>query len=54
MTKRTEADLASAMAEHLRDARPASGSEALNALRRAFPNSPLTARVMALGALMRR
>jgi hypothetical protein len=54
MTKRTEADLASAMAEHLRDARPTSGSEALNALRRSFPNSPLTARVMALGALMRR
>jgi hypothetical protein len=54
MTKRSEADLASAMAEHLREARPASGSEALSALRRAFPNSPLTARVMALGALMRR
>ena len=54
MTKRTEADLASAMAEHLRDAAPSSGSEALNALRRAFPNSPLTLRVMALGALMRR
>ena len=54
MTKRTEADLASAMAEHLREARPASGSEALTALRRAFPGSPLTARVMALGALMRR
>lgn len=54
MTKRTEADLASAMAEHLRDTRPASGSEALSALRRTFPNSPLTARVMALGALMRR
>lgn len=54
MTKRSEADLADAMAEHLRDARLASGSEALNALRRAFPNSPLTARVMALGALMRR
>jgi hypothetical protein len=54
MTRRTEADLASAMAEHLRDARPASGSEALSVLRRAFPNSPLTARVMALGALMRR
>jgi hypothetical protein len=42
------------MAEHLHNARPASGSEALSALRRAFPNSPLTARVMALGALMRR
>jgi hypothetical protein len=54
MTKRTEADLASAMAEHLREARPGSGSEALSVLRRAFPESPLTARVMALGSLMRR
>ncbi len=54
MTKRTEADLASAMAEHLRDAVPSSGSEALSALRRAFPDSPLTLRVLALGALMRR
>lgn len=54
MTKRTEADLASAMAEHLRDAAPSTGSEALSALRRAFPNSPLTARVMALSALVRR
>lgn len=54
MTKRTEADLASAMAEHLRGTRPTSGSEALNVLRRAFPDSPLTARVLALGALMRR
>lgn len=54
MTKRTEADLASAMAEHLRDAAPSSGSEALSALRRAFPHSPLTLRVLALGALMRR
>ena len=54
MTKRTEADLAAAMAEQLRDGRLASGSEALSALRRAFPDSPLTARVLALGALMRR
>lgn len=54
MTKRSEADLAHAMAEHLRDARPGSGAEALSALRRAFPHSPLTLRVMALGALMRR
>lgn len=54
MTKRSEADLASAMAEHLRGTRPTSGSEALNVLRRAFPDSPLTARVLALGALMRR
>ena len=54
MTKRTEADLASAMVEHLRGTHAASGSEAVSALRRAFPGSPLTGRVMALGALMRR
>ena len=54
MTKRTEADLARAMAEHLRGTRPGSGAEALTALRRAFPDSPLTLRVTALAALMRR
>ena len=54
MTGRTEAELARAMAEHLQAARPGSGSEALRALRNAFPNSPLTLRVTALAALMRR
>jgi len=54
MTGRTEAELARAMAEHLRAARPVSGAEALRALRGAFPNSPLTLRVTALAALMRR
>ena len=54
MTKRTEADLAQAMAERVREAQPGSGAEALRALRRAFPNSPLTVRVLALAALMRR
>ena len=54
MTKRTEADLAQAMAAHLLTAAPASGSEALRALRRAFPESPLTTRVMAFASLMRR
>lgn len=54
MTKRTEADLAQAMAEHLQAAAPASGSEALRTLRRAFPDSPLTTRVMAFASLMRR
>lgn len=54
MTKRTEADLARAMAEHLRGTRPGSGTEALAMLRRAFPDSPLTVRVTALAALMRR
>lgn len=54
MTKRSESDLAHAMAEHLGAAELSSGSEALRALRNAFPQSALTTRVMALGALMRR
>lgn len=54
MTKRTESDLARAMADHLRVAAPSSGSEALSALRRAFPESSLTSRVMAFASLMRR
>jgi hypothetical protein len=54
MTKRTEADLAQAMVEHLEEAAPNSGSEALSALRRAFPDSPLSARVTAFTSLMRR
>ena len=54
MTGRTEAELARAMAEHLQAAQPGSGAEALRALRSTFPNSPLTLRVTALAALMRR
>jgi hypothetical protein len=54
MTGRSEADLARSMAEHLRAARPGSGAEALRTLRSVFPNSPLTLRVTALAALMRR
>jgi hypothetical protein len=54
MTKRTESDLARAMAEHVRSTHPGSGAEGLSALRRAFPDSPLTLRVTALAALMRR
>lgn len=50
MTKRTEADLAEAMVEHLSDATPSSHSEALAARRRAFPESPLSA----FASLMRR
>jgi hypothetical protein len=53
-TPRGEAGLATAMAEYLRAARPGSGAEALRTLRRAFPDSPLTLRVAALGALIRR
>jgi len=48
------ADLAAAMAAHLRASRPGSGAEALRSLRRAFPDVPLTLRVAALSALMRR
>ena len=54
MTKRSEADLARAMVEHLQEAAPETGSEALTALRRAFPDSPLSTRVTAFASLMRR
>jgi hypothetical protein len=54
MTKRSEADLAQAMAEHLRAAQPSSGSEALGMVRRAFPDRPLSERVTAFASLMRR
>jgi hypothetical protein len=54
MTRRSESDLAHAMVQHLSAAELSSGAEALRALRNAFPQSPLAARVMALGALMRR
>jgi hypothetical protein len=54
LTLNGAADLAAAMAEFLRVARPGSGAEALRALRHAFPDSPLTARVAAMSALMRR
>jgi hypothetical protein len=42
------------MAEALIGATPSSGAEALNLLRRLFPDSPLTTRVAALDAIMRR
>ena len=54
MTKRTEADLAQAMAAHLHDMAPTSGTEALGVLRRAFPDSPLSARVAAFASLLGR
>jgi hypothetical protein len=54
LTPLGETDLATAMADYLRAARPGSGAEALRTLRRAFPDSPLTLRVAALAALMRR
>jgi hypothetical protein len=49
----SEADLARAMAAALAKAEPETDSEALRFLRQMFPQSPLTARVAALGAAMR-
>ena len=54
MTGRSEAQLARAMAEVLLETTPSSGAEALRQLRDAFPSSPLTIRVAALAAMMRR
>jgi hypothetical protein len=59
LTGMSQAELARAMAEELLDSTPgasapATAAQALAALRRAFPHAPLTARVAALAALMRR
>ena len=54
LTGMSEAQLARAMAEHLLASAPDSDADALKALRKAFPHSPLTVRVAALAALMRR
>jgi hypothetical protein len=54
VTGRSESELARSMARALLGANPETGSEALNILRRLFPDSPLTVRVAALDALMRR
>jgi hypothetical protein len=53
-TGRSEAELARAMADELLAAAPQSDAEALKVLRGAFPQSPLTVRLAALAALMRR
>ena len=53
-TGRSEAELARSMAEALVEAEPATGAEALRILRHVFPDSPLTTRVAALDAIMRR
>lgn len=50
----SEGQLARAMVEALHDSAPQSGSEALKYLRMLFPASPLTVRVAALTATMRR
>ncbi len=54
ITGRSESELAHSMAEALIGATPSTGAEALSLLRRLFPESPLTARVAALDAIMRR
>ncbi|MGD9925370.1 MAG: hypothetical protein AB7V13_28555 [Pseudorhodoplanes sp.] len=54
MTGQSETQLARAMAHALVEAQPASASQALRHLRSLFPDSPLTVRVSALNALMRR
>ena len=54
VTGRSESELAHSMVKALLGAAPATGAEALNILRRLFPNSPLTIRVAALDAMMRR
>ncbi len=48
------AALTAAMAQRLISLHPHSDAEALQALRRAFPHSPLTLRVAALDLMMRR
>jgi hypothetical protein len=54
MTGRSEAELARAVADALLEAQATSGAEALQYLRLVFPQSPLTVRIAALGAMMRR
>jgi hypothetical protein len=51
---RDERELARAMAETVMEAGPGTASQALKRLRMMFPESPLTIRVAALNALMRR
>jgi len=53
-TGRSEAELARDMADQLMAVGPKTDSDALRHLRTAFPDSPLTVRVAALAALMRR
>ena len=53
-TGRSQAELARSMAEHLLARDPDSDAQALSVLRCTFPRAPLTARVAALAALMRR
>jgi hypothetical protein len=54
LTGQSETQLARAMAHALVEKQPSSASQALGQLRALFPESPLTVRVAALNALMRR
>ncbi len=54
LTGRSESQLARAMANALDEKRPSTASQALSQLRAMFPGSPLTTRVAALNAMMRR
>ncbi len=54
MTGQSETQLARAMTDALVKQQPLSASQALRQLRALFPETPLTARVAALNALMRR
>jgi hypothetical protein len=54
LTGMSQAELARSMADYLVAAAPGSDAEALGYLRRAFPDFPLTVRVAALAAVMRR
>jgi hypothetical protein len=51
---RSEIELAREMADELMSSSPESDADALRYLRQTFPDSPLTVRVAALAALMRR
>jgi len=54
LTGMSQAELARSMAEHLLATTPGTDAQALATLREAFPHAPLTTRVAALAALMRR
>ncbi len=54
LTGRTDMELAHAMAADLISSNPESDADALRHLRQSFPDAPLTVRVAALAALMRR
>ncbi len=54
LTGMSEAELARSMAEYLIASAPDTHAHALGLLRRAFPGSPLTVRLAALAALIRR